>query len=146
MIYLASPYSHPDHAVREQRFQEACRAAAKLIRLGYAVFSPIAHSHPICQHGCPGDWDSWEAFDQELLSHCDEVVVLAIDGWRESVGVQAEIRLAAKLGKPVRYLQPDCSLAEQGSFVAHPRHLPHTHRPRPADGDGKKPPATTAAG
>ena len=40
MIYLASPYSHPDPAVREERFREACRAAAKLISLGRIVSRP----------------------------------------------------------------------------------------------------------
>jgi hypothetical protein len=27
-----------------------------------------------------------------------------LDGWQESIGVQAEIRMAKELGKPVRYL------------------------------------------
>ena len=35
------------------------------------------------------------------------MVVLMLDGWRESVGVAAEIRIAGELGKPVRYLAPD---------------------------------------
>ncbi|GIW55540.1 MAG: hypothetical protein KatS3mg082_1944 [Nitrospiraceae bacterium] len=34
MIYLASPYSHPDPAVREERFHAACRAAAALLLAG----------------------------------------------------------------------------------------------------------------
>ena len=29
-------------------------------------------------------------------------MVLMLDGWQESVGVQAEIRIARVLGKPVR--------------------------------------------
>jgi hypothetical protein len=53
MIYLASPYSHPDPAVREARFREACRAAAKLMRLGQPAFSPIVHGHPIAVYGLP---------------------------------------------------------------------------------------------
>jgi hypothetical protein len=107
MIYLASPYSHPDPAVREQRFRAACRAAAKLMRCGQPVFSPIAHSHCICTYGLPTDWRFWEPLDRHLLARCDEVVVLMLDGWRESVGVQAEIRIAAECGKPVRYVGPD---------------------------------------
>jgi len=107
MIYLASPFSHPDAAVREARFRDACRAAARLMRAGKIVFSPIAHSFPIAQHGLPVDWHFWEPFDRAHLERCDEVVVLTLDGWRESVGVQAEIRIAAELGKPVRYLDPD---------------------------------------
>jgi len=34
-------------------------------------------------------------------------VVLTLDGWRESMGVAEEIRMAGRLGKPVRYLTPD---------------------------------------
>jgi hypothetical protein len=107
MIYLASPYSHPDPAVREFRFREACRAAAKLMRRGQAVFSPIAHSHCIATYGLPTDWRFWEPFDRHQLECCNEVVVLTLDGWRESVGIQAEIRIAGECGKPVRYVAPE---------------------------------------
>lgn len=104
MIYLASPYSHPDAAVRQQRFESACRAAAELIRRGHVVFSPIAHSHSIAQHGLPVDWRFWEAQDRRLLAACDELWVLTLDGWRESRGVQAEIAIARAAGKPVRFV------------------------------------------
>ncbi len=107
MIYLASPYSHPDSAVREQRFRAVCQAAARLMRKGEVVFSPIAHGHPIALHGLPTDWRFWERHDREQLMRCDEVVVLMLDGWRESEGVQAEIRIAAEFRKPVRYLEPE---------------------------------------
>lgn len=104
MIYLASPYTHPDSEVRRQRFEAACRAAAELIRMGKTVFSPIAHSHAICLYGLPLDWRFWERHDRRYLEMCDEVVVLMLDGWRESAGVQAEIEIAQSLGKPVSYL------------------------------------------
>ena len=106
MIYVASPYSHPDPAVREARFRAACRATAALVQSGQAVFSPIVHGHQLTAHGLPADWKFWEPFDHEHLKRSDEVVVLMLDGWRESVGVQAEIRLARELGIPVRYLAP----------------------------------------
>jgi nucleoside 2-deoxyribosyltransferase len=107
MIYLASPYSHPDPAVREERYRAACRAAAALLLAGQPVFSPIAHSHWIAEHGLPYAWSFWEPLDRWFLERCDEVVVLTLDGWNESVGVQAEIRIAAECGKPVRYVGPD---------------------------------------
>jgi hypothetical protein len=103
-IYLASPYSDPDPAVREQRFVAACRAAAELIRQGKTVFSPIVHGHTICRYGLPLDWRFWERHDRRFLEVCDEVVVLMLDGWRESVGVTAEIAIARELGKPVTFL------------------------------------------
>lgn len=106
MIYLASPYSHPDAANREQRFRAVCQAAARLMRSGRHVFSPIAHSHGIAEHGVPTDWSYWEAFDSHMMAACDELVVLMLPGWRESEGVQAEIDLALELDLPIRYLEP----------------------------------------
>lgn len=104
MIYLASPYSHHDPTVRELRFRAACQAAAALVRDGHAVFSPIAHSHALVEHGLPMDWSYWEAHDRHHLSHCDEVVVLMLDGWEASVGIREEVRMAKQLNKPVRYI------------------------------------------
>jgi len=104
MIYLASPYSHPDPAVVERRFEAACQAAAALIRQGKTVFSPVAHSHAICRYGLPGDWRFWQRHDRKYLEACNEVVVLMLDGWQESVGVQAELVVARELDKPVSFL------------------------------------------
>ena len=104
MIYLASPYSHPDPAVREQRFRAACRVVAALLRAGHVVFSPIVHCHVLVEHGLPTDWAFWRHVDREHLKRCDEVVVLMLDGWNRSVGVRVEIRIAQELGKPVGYL------------------------------------------
>jgi nucleoside 2-deoxyribosyltransferase len=104
MIYLASPYTHIDPAVRQRRFESACRAAAALICRGQTVFSPIAHSHVICSFGVPLDWRFWARHDRRYLEVCDEMVVLMLDGWRESIGVQAEIAIARELGKPVSFL------------------------------------------
>lgn len=107
MIYLASPYSHPDPAVREQRYQAACQATAALLRAGELVFSPIVHSHPLVAFDLPTAWGFWESIDRAYLERCDEVVVLMLNGWEASVGVRAEIGIARALGKPVRVLAPE---------------------------------------
>ena len=106
MIYLASPYSDPDAAVREQRFQAACAATARLLRDGHQVYSPVVHGHPLVQHGLSADWSFWERHDRLHLERCDEVVVLMLDGWDESEGVQAEIKIAGELGRVVWYRSP----------------------------------------
>jgi nucleoside 2-deoxyribosyltransferase len=106
MIYLASPYSHPDPRVREHRFRAACQAAASMPCDGSIVFSPIVHSHPLVAFGLPTAWSAWERIDRAYLERCDEVVVLMLDGWEASVGVRAEIDIARALGKPVRFLAP----------------------------------------
>lgn len=104
LVYLASPYTHDDPAVRQARFEAACDATAVLMRGGYAVYSPIASSHPVAlRHSLPTDWSYWEAFDELIISRCDELHVLMLDGWYESVGVQAEIRIAKRCGLPIVY-------------------------------------------
>jgi hypothetical protein len=57
------------------------------------VFSPIVHGHPFVDHGLPRDWPFWERFNRDHLVRYGEEVVLMLDGWRESVGVAAEIRI-----------------------------------------------------
>ena len=104
LLYLCSPYSNPDPSVRQARFDAACRAAADLIREGKIIFSPVAHSHALCQYDLPLDWEFWQQLDRRFLEACDEVVVLILDGWRESVGIQAEMAIAHALGKPVSFL------------------------------------------
>ncbi len=106
MLYLASPYTHGEPRVRQERFEAACRATADLVRAGHVVFSPIVHGHPLVRFNLPSDWEYWRDFDVEYLRHCSELLVLRLDGWRESRGVQTEIDLAIELGLPIRYLDP----------------------------------------
>lgn len=107
MIYLASPYSHPSEEVRVQRFDAVCKKAASMMRQGLFVFSPIAHTHPIAAYGLPKGWEFWEKYDRMFLQACHKVVVLMLDGWRDSVGVQAEIKIAEQMGMEVEYMEAD---------------------------------------
>lgn len=108
LIYLACPYSHRDESVRVERFNAVNFAAAKLMQKGKHIFSPISHTHPIAVAGeLPLGWEYWEAYDRLVLNACEEVIVLMLDGWQESKGVQAEITIAKELGLPVSYLCPE---------------------------------------
>jgi len=105
LIYLASPYSHPDPAVRLQRFETVCKVAGDLMRNGHHIFSPIAHTHPIAVKGdLPLGFDYWEQFDRKVIAACGALWVVMMDGWRESKGVKAEIGIADELGIPVKYI------------------------------------------
>ncbi len=107
MIYLASPYSHPDPDVRHCRFRAVCKAAAVLIGQGNHVFSPIAHSHPISQFMEGEDsWDRWRAFDFRMIEQSEALFYLTIDGWKESVGVREEMIFATSLELPVEPYEP----------------------------------------
>ncbi len=107
MIYLASPYTHPDPEIREARFQAVCRAAAHLMSGGLLIFSPIAHTHPIVLAGdLPKGWDYWEKFDREMIEACEELWILMLPGWEDSAGVQMEMRIAEELHRTVMRIYP----------------------------------------
>ena len=104
MIYLATPYSHPDPAIRQERFELACKVAGEMMSAGKFVYSPIAHTHPIAEVcDLPTDWDYWQYFDEMMIRNCSLVMVVKADGWQESRGIKAEIEIANALGKPVEY-------------------------------------------
>lgn len=105
LTYLAAPYSHPDRAVRVERFDLINKAAVELMSKGELVYSPISHTHPIAEAGSlPLGWEFWQKYDTAFIEHSKRVVVLKLDGWRESKGVTAEILIATKLGTPIEYI------------------------------------------
>jgi nucleoside 2-deoxyribosyltransferase len=107
MIYLASPYNHPSPDVRQGRYEANVRALAALLHEGRVAFSPIVHHHPVaCLRDLGRGWDFWRRVDVEYLRRCDSLIVLTLDGWRESVGVAAEIEIAQTLGLPVEHMEP----------------------------------------
>lgn len=104
-IYLASPYSHADEAVREARYKAACKKAAQYAAKGIAVFAPIVHSHPMSAYMNPVDcmnFDLWMKLDLPILKDAAELHVLCIDGWRASRGVTREIEFAEYNGIDVK--------------------------------------------
>jgi len=103
--YLASPYSHKDPDVMQTRFWCAVETSAELIRDGRNIFSPIAHSHEMglilgdsCNH------DLWLRVDLAMLAKAKKLVVLRLEGWEQSFGVQQEIALAEALHIPIEYI------------------------------------------
>jgi hypothetical protein len=91
MEYLASPYSDPDPAVRQLRYEQVTIAAAELIRRGAVIFCPITHSHPLEQiGGLRGGWDFWQRQDIPFLQLSNAFHILQLPGWDKSEGVTAE--------------------------------------------------------
>ena len=101
-IFLSLPYT----GMEQKSFDIANEHAAKLISQGHIVFSPISHSHPIAKAGnLPGGFEFWWKQNKSFLDWCDEVVVLMVEGWLESSGVQREVHYATKIQKPVHFVE-----------------------------------------
>ena len=112
LIYLAAPYTHKDRKVMVERFDKINAIAARLMAAGLYVFSPISHTHPIAEAGTlPRGWEFWEGYDKVMISRCNNLHVLMLDGWKESTGVNAEIGIAREFGMPVYYVTPECSVS-----------------------------------
>lgn len=106
MVYLASPYSHKDPAVRQQRYEAAVEAVARLTTEHVFTYSPIVHCHPpAVLGGLPTNAAWWSTVNIWFIEHMDEFWLLPLVGWQESVGVKAEIELAKSLNKPVVHVQ-----------------------------------------
>ena len=103
MIFLSSPYEHPDRLVRAARFDETWQAVAGLVYAGEVVFSPVVHTQPLLRFGLPHDEDYWQAVNRKYLKHCDRLVILQLPGWDECPRVQADREAAIQLGKLVLF-------------------------------------------
>lgn len=113
LFYVACPYSHKDKAVMVERWEKVNKFAAKLMAKGWYIYSPISHTHPIAVVGdLPRGWDFWHGYDTCMISRANGLIVFMIDGWKESTGVQAEIKLAKDYQIPVSYYD------ENGEWVS----------------------------
>ena len=108
LIYLACPYSDKSPKVEHDRFIAATICAANRMERKELIFSPITHSHPIRRYaGLEGDFEFWKDFCVATLTACQVMYVLTLPGYKESVGVQAELNIAYNLGMPIHYLDPE---------------------------------------
>lgn len=107
LYYLASPYTHSDPKVMQERFEQVCAVAGKLFNLGIMVYSPIAHCHHIALGTkLPADYAFWLKYNRLLLSKCDGLVVVSIEGYEKSAGIRAELAIAHELKIPVYLVYP----------------------------------------
>lgn len=103
--YLASPYSKYPHGL-DAAFIEASKAAAMLVQAGIKVFCPIAHSHPIAEHGRIDalDHDIWLPADAPLMRAASGLIVCKMETWEDSYGISVEIGDFEAAGKPIHYM------------------------------------------
>lgn len=107
LIYLACPYTEGEATARKkwERFDAVNAVAGRLFRQGRMVFSPISHCHMIAlTNKLPDDFEFWREYDRTMISKCDRMMVLKLDGWETSTGVWAEIDIANEYGIPVEYV------------------------------------------
>lgn len=109
-VYLASPYSHDSKDVREVRYRRTLEAILEIAKLDIPIYSPIVHWHPLATVAqLPSNFEFWQKQNDPMVTACSEVWVYSLDGWRQSRGIDHEMRLAVSLALRVRYLSADLS-------------------------------------
>lgn len=105
LVYLGTPYSkHP--AGLDCAHKQTCKAAARLMRNGARVYSPIAHSHPIADLGGlnPLDHSLWLPQEEAMMDASDELWIVQMPGWDDSYRIEQERKAFHAAGKPIKYL------------------------------------------
>lgn len=103
--YLSIPYSHPNPKVRSRRMRQFWLGVSALIRRGHRVVSPMTLEPALAlAPDLPYDWPFWRDYSLAMLALSDRLVVLTLEGWEESSGVQGEMEEAQRLGIPVEFL------------------------------------------
>jgi hypothetical protein len=119
--YLASPYTHPEHEVMERRYDAALHALNFLLRRKLWTYSPIVHCHALSKsYDLPRTHDFWQAYNHAMLDTAKGLIILAIEGWNESRGIEDELTTARKLLLPVSFLHPnpnDTTVSSDDYFV-----------------------------
>ena len=101
LVYIMSPYTHHNPEVMEQRYDLVEHYEALLTyKFPDALFySPISHFHQtILAFGLPRDVDYWRKKNRCMIHRCQLGIMLRIEGWKESEGVEWERDLFTTLG------------------------------------------------
>jgi hypothetical protein len=110
MIYLSIPYT----GMERLSFEISCLITAFLMKTGRTVFSPIVQGHAVAsKYDLPKDCDFWLKHDLEALKCCEEMYVVTLEGWEDSVGVCRELEEARRLSIPVTFIEPDCFILDE---------------------------------
>jgi len=99
--YLASGYSHVDPKVREFRFRQVSKTAAKMTAMGYNIFCPIVHCHPmLTELNLDFSFEAWARINRVYLSLSRMLFILDVE-WEQSFVVSEEIKIAEEFKIPI---------------------------------------------
>ena len=118
VLYLATSYSNPDPAKRAAHASLASQCAAWLMSKGWCVISPLSMGQAIAVEAptLPTDFTAAQEVCLRMLEASDALIVLLLEGVRESIGVAAEIDHARKLGIPLNQVKALAGEGARGDF------------------------------
>ncbi|KKN35451.1 hypothetical protein LCGC14_0783540 [marine sediment metagenome] len=97
LYYFAHPYTAKDKRAETANFNLCCIRSAKLLKLGYRIYAPICHTHPI--HMAWPDFlenderDLWISLDNLIINKTLFEGIILAPRWELSSGCQGEKQL-----------------------------------------------------
>ena len=106
--YLGLPYSDDDPLMEDWRAEVSNVIAVDLTIQGRIIFAPISAWHHLARkYKLPGTFEYWLKLDEEFIKASKKLLIITLPGWKESKGVNGEIRLAKKYGVLIEYIDPE---------------------------------------
>lgn len=111
LFYFAHPYTCKDRdgnfvpAGEEANFRLCCIRSGELLRRGYNIYSPIAHTHPI-HIATPSflsrhEHEMWYGLDNEVIARTNWDGIILAPEWESSSGCRSERKQFKERGLPV---------------------------------------------
>lgn len=107
ITYMAVPYSAAPYGL-SCAAHDADKHAAHLIKMGFVIFSPISHSHPIARVGGidPRSHELWMAQNDRFMHACSGMIAVKLPGWKSSIGMALEAEYFQRARKPIVEMEP----------------------------------------
>jgi hypothetical protein len=113
-IYIASPYSHENSAIRERRYERVRKFITNFYvespKSSLILYSPIVYWHHIAQDGgdkFPDNYNFWLSREVQTMKECVSLWIYGLEGWKDSKGIHREIGIARALGLPIKLVHPE---------------------------------------
>jgi len=115
MVYLASPFTcyyesnTLKHQIERFRYDLITEIGGKLeLIYAYAFILPITMSYNTAKYmNVSGEFKYWARRDLTYISRSDEVWVVQMEGWEDSIGIREEVKFAQENNITVRYVHPE---------------------------------------
>jgi len=118
--YLASPYTHADPDVMEQRYRQAMLCTCWYLQQRLWIYSPIVHCHALAKsQNLPRDHKFWGDYNFTMLRQSHGLTILAIEGWEESKGIAQECEWAHDLRLDIEFVTKSAFLGYEHDYAAH---------------------------
>lgn len=103
-IFVAIPYNGTTEE-KEHRLKILSIYCISLFKDNQSPISPLLMGLMMVKEGnLPTDSETWKIYSETLLKGCDELHILMVNGWENSIGIKYEIEEANKLNIKTHYI------------------------------------------